>query len=311
MAELSVVIPLYNKAASITRTLESVFSQLRSPEEVIVVDDGSTDSSATLVREQFGTRIRLLCQKNQGESAARNAGLAAASHPHVCFLDADDEWLPGHLSAIAELVDAHPEALFFSTGSVFVDESGRELPPRNPLAPGFKGLVPDFPKTFTAGYGLLNSSSVCVHRETLLAIGGFPVGEVRGPDLATWLALSLKGPLAACSRPHVRIHLDAENRSTIHRAIVPYHHRWYLARREELRTHPLGASVRRFILHNALITVSGAALAGDHRSARLIAALFLRNGEPWGMVLALASCVPAGLLRLARDRRRWGAQAAP
>lgn len=84
---ISVVIPLYNKAAHIAETIKSVLAQTVAPEEIIVVDDGSTDNGAAVVRQFSGSGVRLIEQQNQGVSSARNVGLQEAIGRHVlgCF----------------------------------------------------------------------------------------------------------------------------------------------------------------------------------------------------------------------------------
>ncbi|MFC7338099.1 glycosyltransferase family 2 protein [Haloferula chungangensis] len=89
MSSISVVIPCFNREASIGRTLRNVLEQSRRPDEVIVVDDGSTDQSARIVRE-FGGRVTLIRQENQGPGAARNRGLDASRGDYVWFMDSDD-----------------------------------------------------------------------------------------------------------------------------------------------------------------------------------------------------------------------------
>src|SRR6185295_2750617 len=93
---ISVVVPTYNRARLVVRAVESVLAQTRPPDELIVVDDGSTDDTpAALAR--FGDRVRLVSQRNAGAAAARNNGLALASRPWAAFLDSDDVWVPDHL----------------------------------------------------------------------------------------------------------------------------------------------------------------------------------------------------------------------
>lgn len=89
---VSVVIPAYNAAKYLPEALDSVFQQTYAPIEVIVVDDGSTDNTASLLVE-YGTRIKLICKPNGGIGSARNAGMRAATGSMIAFLDADDIWL--------------------------------------------------------------------------------------------------------------------------------------------------------------------------------------------------------------------------
>lgn len=114
----SVVIPLYNKAHTIVNTLSTVLGQTYRNFEVVIVDDGSTDGSADVVREKFDDeRIRIVHQANAGVSAARNRGIAEARGEFVSFLDGDDEWMPTYLERINEAIEMFPETDMFGAGS--------------------------------------------------------------------------------------------------------------------------------------------------------------------------------------------------
>jgi glycosyltransferase involved in cell wall biosynthesis len=89
---VSVVIPTYNRAAKVRDTIESVLAQTVTDLEVIVVDDGSSDNTGTILGEMFGDRIRYYAQANQGVSVARNKGIAEARGEWIAFLDSDDLW---------------------------------------------------------------------------------------------------------------------------------------------------------------------------------------------------------------------------
>ena len=113
----SVIIPLYNKAAYIARALRSVVAQDCQEYEVLVIDDGSTDNGPDIVRRWLSDpRIQLISQKNSGEGAARNRGLAEMRGDLAAFLDADDEWLPTHLHDLAEIATTYPAAGLLATG---------------------------------------------------------------------------------------------------------------------------------------------------------------------------------------------------
>lgn len=114
--EVSVIIPLYNKAPYIQRTLDSVLGQTFQDFELIVVDDGSTDGGGEIVARCADPRVRLIRQENAGPGAARNRGLHEAQGELVAFLDADDEWLPEFLARTSEYLQSHAEVATISMG---------------------------------------------------------------------------------------------------------------------------------------------------------------------------------------------------
>jgi glycosyltransferase involved in cell wall biosynthesis len=105
---ISVVIPMFNSAATIRRAMGSVFQQSYQPIEIIVVDDGSHDDGVAIIRESF-CGVKVVSQKNLGTSAARNAGILAATSDWIAFLDADDIWLPNHLETATKIISLYPE----------------------------------------------------------------------------------------------------------------------------------------------------------------------------------------------------------
>ena len=105
---ITVIIPLYNKEREIEGTLRSVLAQTRQPDEIVIVDDGSTDRSAEIVRGTASPLVRLVPQPNAGECAARNRAIAEARGEYIALLDADDEWEPGFLAEIESMIGAFP-----------------------------------------------------------------------------------------------------------------------------------------------------------------------------------------------------------
>lgn len=114
----SVVIPAYNAAHTIERCLNGVAVQGELGVEVVVVDDGSTDHTAEVVEVWAGqnspTEVILVRQENKGLGAARNAGVQASTRPWICFLDADDYWLPGYLAAVKGSILSNPQSTWWS-----------------------------------------------------------------------------------------------------------------------------------------------------------------------------------------------------
>ncbi|MCC2641102.1 MAG: hypothetical protein K0S45_1515 [Nitrospira sp.] len=126
MPRVSVVIPTYNCAQFLGRTVDSALGQTYRDFEVIVVDDGSTDETQTLM-QTYGESIRYLYQKNQGASAARNVAVSRATGEFIAYLDADDMWSPEKLARQVEYLDAHPACGFVHTDVSVIDERDQVL----------------------------------------------------------------------------------------------------------------------------------------------------------------------------------------
>ena len=127
---VSVIIAVYNGAATIDRALESVFAQTFSDYEIVVVNDGSTDDTASVL-SRHADRIRVITQTNRGLSAARNAGARASSGEYLAFIDDDDEWMPAKLARCVPILDADPECALVYTLALKVDPNGLPMHPQN------------------------------------------------------------------------------------------------------------------------------------------------------------------------------------
>lgn len=122
---ISIVIPTYNRANLVRRALRSALNSRREDDEIIVVDDGSTDETAQILGE-YGGRIIYVRKPHGGAGKARNAGIDRATKPLVAFLDSDDAWIPGSLELRRELMQARPD-LVFCFGDYIVRTSTEEL----------------------------------------------------------------------------------------------------------------------------------------------------------------------------------------
>jgi glycosyltransferase involved in cell wall biosynthesis len=124
MPRVSVIIPVFNGAATIRRALASVFSQSYTDYEVVVVDDGSTDDTPAMLAS-YGDKIHVLKQFNQGISAARNAAVRASNGEYLAFLDDDDEWDAEKFAHSVPILDADPDCSLVYTRALKVFISGR------------------------------------------------------------------------------------------------------------------------------------------------------------------------------------------
>ncbi len=170
MARVSVVIPVYNGAATIGRAVASVLAQeYDGTIETIVVDDGSTDATREILAG-FRGRIRVIHQPNRGPAAARNAGARLATGEYLAFLDADDEWLPGKLAGAVPPLEARPEVVLVFSDALPVDAAG------HPVAASY--VTPDCARAPTMAdllerwWPIIPSTAV-MRRAAFIAAGGF------------------------------------------------------------------------------------------------------------------------------------------
>ena len=126
MRTVSVIVPTFNARQSIAEALHSVLGQTLPPVEILIVDDGSTDGTESVIHAFSDSRIRYLRQENRGVSAARNFGMREASGDLIAFLDADDRWLPEMLETQVALVNARSDVVCSFTNFVRFVESTRE-----------------------------------------------------------------------------------------------------------------------------------------------------------------------------------------
>jgi glycosyltransferase involved in cell wall biosynthesis len=207
---VSVVIPAYNRAPYLARALRSVLSQTRPPAEVIVVDDGSKDNTAQVVRE-FAPAVRYFYQDNAGVSNARNRGIREAKEEWIAFLDSDDEWYPHKLETQFDILGQYPHLRWCAcnfhivTGN-HVRESGPGFRNRRELARyGF------FPNALRAARRdvLFHTSGVVIHRTVFDRVGGFDPAMSIAEDNDLWWRIALAFPTAGYDiRPCHRYYLE-------------------------------------------------------------------------------------------------------
>src|SRR5260221_8343989 len=113
MDSVTVIVPAYNAARFVGRTIESILNQNRAPSEIIVVNDGSTDDTVSVVGA-YEPAVRLVNIENVGPTGARLMGVTAATSAWLAFCDSDDLWHPDHLSRLLDLVEAHDVPFAFS-----------------------------------------------------------------------------------------------------------------------------------------------------------------------------------------------------
>jgi glycosyltransferase involved in cell wall biosynthesis len=204
--EISVVIPAYNRAASIADAIHSVLGQTLPPTEIVVVDDGSADGTAAAVEAIADPRIRLVRQANGGSSAARNAGIAEARCEWIAFQDSDDEWLPRKLERqFQALAEAPPDAVAVYCGMVIVGTldggEGRQSISYHP-GPEQQTVAGDLTSALLRT-SLISTQTLVARRALLQQVGGFDTRLKAVEDWELAIRLSRHGPIAFVDAPLV------------------------------------------------------------------------------------------------------------
>lgn len=211
--KLSVIIPTYNRAGLLPDVVGSVLENSRCDSEVIVVDDGSTDETAEVVRS-FGPPVIYLRQENAGPAAARNLGFERSRGRYVAFLDSDDRWMPGGGPALVELLDRHDGlAMAFGDASMgtpggdqasvtatFGGAAFRGLPGQD-IGQGARRLErrPFF--RVLARRNVVFLGSLVLRREVVDRVGGFAPELFGGEDWEFVMRMAIGHEYAYCDLP--------------------------------------------------------------------------------------------------------------
>ncbi|MBT3229327.1 MAG: glycosyltransferase family 2 protein [Candidatus Marinimicrobia bacterium] len=191
---ISVIIPTYNRASIIERALESVLLQSSQAQEIIVVDDASTDNTAEIL-EKYSGKIRITTNlENRGVSFSRNAGIQAAMNEWIAFLDSDDQWESEKLEKQKQFHADHPELMISQCDEIWIRNGVRVNPMDKHAKRGgwiFEACVP---------ICIVSPSAVIIHKQIFKHIGLFDVNFLACEDYDLWLRIA----------PHYEIGLLAD-----------------------------------------------------------------------------------------------------
>ena len=209
---ISVVIPLYNKAPHIRRTLDSVLNQTIQNFEIIVVGGNSNDGGEDIVRGYTDRRITLIKELGCGVSAARNQGVASAKADLIAFLDADDEWAPEFLETILALRDKYPNAGLYGTGRIVV-KSGEQTSMLCHPELGDRLLDSYYSEKNTFVGMVISTSSSAVDKKIFQSINGWAENMRRAEDEDLFARLAYVSDVAYSPKPLAVHYLDTVNNS--------------------------------------------------------------------------------------------------
>jgi len=240
MPLFSTVIPVFNRAVLIRATLDSVLAQDLPDQEVIVVDDGSTDATLETLAT-YGDRIRVLQQKNSGPAVARNLGIRHATGQYIATFDSDDLWFPWTLATYAEAIQRHGTPAFIA-GAQFVFRNQSEVGAVQP-APLRAEYFDDY---LASGdqWRWFGASSFVLRADAVRAVGGFSTEWINADDADLALRLGttrgfvdIQSPATFAYREHagsLKTNVDVSFRSLT-----------YLVAQEQQGGYPGGEGRRR------------------------------------------------------------------
>lgn len=203
---VSVIIPTRNRARYLPLALDSVYAQTYPHFEILLIDDNSTDNTASIA-QQYDNRLRYLKQPSQqGVSAARNRGIAEAKGTLVAFLDDDDLFEPCKLEQQVEYMRQHPQTEWLACGFTMVDAQNRPLPNGTILPPHRSITLHN-----VALFAFMIPSSVMVRTEALRLCGGFPEGIGISEDYHVWAKLAQRADGGVLQTPLTRFRIHSGN----------------------------------------------------------------------------------------------------
>jgi glycosyltransferase involved in cell wall biosynthesis len=203
---ISVVIPAFNASKYIAETIHSVLQQTLPADEVLVIDDGSTDNTAAIAAS-FGPPVRVIRTPNSKLPAARNRGVKEAKGEWIAFVDADDLWAENKLERQMQELSRHPEADLCYTGRILFESSGRTVPRDVIKVPPATAIAQEMLNT-----NKFPPSCVVIRRSTFLDVGGHDTSFPYVEDWDLWLRLIKAGiKFVDCPEPLLRYRIHPDN----------------------------------------------------------------------------------------------------
>ncbi|KIA85092.1 glycosyltransferase family 2 protein [Flavobacterium sp. AED] len=193
MPFFSVIIPLFNKEKFIELTLKSVLNQTFIDFEILIINDGSTDNSAQIIKRFDDPRIRYFYKENAGVSSARNDGIEKAQSNYISFIDADDYWYPNFLEEMFKNIKSYPEQKVFS-GAIEIETSKKVIPASYSIAKTKDCEIVNF---FTASSKetVIWTSCAVFNKSIFEEIGNFDIEVKSGQDTDMWIRIGIDYPV--------------------------------------------------------------------------------------------------------------------
>ena len=209
MPLVTIIIPAYNAEKTIQGTIESVLNQTITDFELIVINDGSQDSTLDIVSSIQDPRIKVFSYQNAGPNPSRNRGLTQAAGEYVSFLDADDLWTPDKLEAQTKALQANSEASVAYSWTNWMDEAGQFL--RRGSYINVTGDV--YAKLLLIDF-IESGSNPLILRQALTEVGSFDESLLAAQDWDMWLRLAARCHFVCVPSPQILYRVSANSWSS-------------------------------------------------------------------------------------------------
>jgi glycosyltransferase involved in cell wall biosynthesis len=206
---ISIIVPAYNAEKTIKRTIDSALNQTFSDFELIVVNDGSQDSTLEIVSSIKDPRIKVFSFANAGAAVARNRGFAHSTGEFIAFLDADDLWTPDKLEAQLKALQTNPKAAVAYSWTNYIDESSQFL--RQGSYISVEGNI--FSDLLLVNF-LENGSNPLIRRQAFIEVSGFDESLIASQDFDLYLRLAARYEYIAVPAPQVLYRISNNSMST-------------------------------------------------------------------------------------------------
>lgn len=208
MPLISVIIPVYNGEKTIIKTIKSVLNQTLADLELIIINDGSQDSTLEVIKNLSDFRLKIFSYPNAGQAVSRNRGLSLASGEYISFLDADDLWTADKLEAQLKALQNNPQASIAYSWTNYIDEQDNFLLSGTHIIEN--GNV--YEKLLVSNF-IENGSNPLIRKQALVEVGGFEAAMTPAEDWDLWLRLAARYSFVGVPSPQILYRVSSTSAS--------------------------------------------------------------------------------------------------
>jgi len=201
--KVTVLMPAYNAGKYIAEAIESVLQQTFTDFKLLIIDDGSTDDTAEIIRSFSDKRIRLIRQSHHGIAAALNKGLSNATSEYIARFDADDICFPGRLMQQVAFLDEHPDVIIIGSDAEYISEDGGHLFDFKSIGNSHEQIIQKI-----HSYCPFIHSSVMYRKEQIIKAGGYSIHAHSFEDYLLWIQLLKLGKFANLPQQLIKVRFN-------------------------------------------------------------------------------------------------------